>query len=77
MQILIDISEKLQRGRAKDVSALVTEALTAGVDPQIILNEGLIAGMNIVGEKFEKAESEDIMARIEKNVSECLASLKK
>ena len=32
---------------------------------------------NIVGEKFVKAESEDVMARIEKNVSECLASLKK
>ena len=32
---------------------------------------------NIVGEKFVKAESDDVMARIEKNVSECLASLKK
>ena len=32
---------------------------------------------NIVGEKFVKAESEDVRARIEKNVSECLASLKK
>ena len=56
MQILFDISEKLQRGRAKDVSALVTEALAAGIDPQAILNEGLIAGMNIVGEKFRKNE---------------------
>lgn len=56
MQILFDISEKLQRGRAKDVSALVTEALAAGIDPQTILNEGLIAGMNIVGEKFRQNE---------------------
>ena len=30
---------------------------------------------NIVGEKFEKAEGTDILARIEKNVSDCLASL--
>jgi phosphoribosylaminoimidazole-succinocarboxamide synthase len=30
---------------------------------------------NIVGEKFEKAEGSDILARIEKNVSDCLASL--
>mgnify|MGYP003304746985 CR=1 FL=1 len=30
---------------------------------------------NIVGEKFEKAEGSDILARIEKNVTECLASL--
>jgi phosphoribosylaminoimidazole-succinocarboxamide synthase len=30
---------------------------------------------NIVGEKCETAEGTDILARIEKNVSECLASL--
>ena len=30
---------------------------------------------NIVGEKFEKAEGSDVLARIEKNVTECLASL--
>ena len=30
---------------------------------------------NIVGEKFEKAEGADILARIEKGVTECLASL--
>ena len=30
---------------------------------------------NIVGEKFVKAESDDVEARIEKNVSDCLATL--
>jgi phosphoribosylaminoimidazole-succinocarboxamide synthase len=30
---------------------------------------------NITGEKFVKAEGNDILARIEKNVTECLASL--
>jgi phosphoribosylaminoimidazole-succinocarboxamide synthase len=30
---------------------------------------------NIIGEKFEKAEGTDIAARIEKNVTECLATL--
>ena len=30
---------------------------------------------NITGEKFEKAEGSDILARIQKNVTECLASL--
>ena len=30
---------------------------------------------NIVGEKFEKAEGTDILARIEKNVTDCLAGL--
>jgi phosphoribosylaminoimidazole-succinocarboxamide synthase len=30
---------------------------------------------NIVGEKFEKAEGTDILARIEKNVTACIESL--
>jgi phosphoribosylaminoimidazole-succinocarboxamide synthase len=30
---------------------------------------------NITGETFQKAEGTDILARIEKNVTDCLASL--
>ena len=30
---------------------------------------------NITGEKFVKAEGDDVLARIEKNVTECLAQL--
>jgi phosphoribosylaminoimidazole-succinocarboxamide synthase len=30
---------------------------------------------NIVGEPFVKADAEDVTARIERNVSECLANL--
>lgn len=56
MSVFEEISEKLQRGKAKDVAALVTAALGAGEKPEAVLNEGLIAGMNIVGEKFKKAE---------------------
>lgn len=56
MSICLEISEKLQKGRSKDVSALVTQALEEGVSPQTILNEGLIAGMSIVGEKFQRNE---------------------
>ena len=50
--ILQDISEKLQRGKAKDVSALVTQALESGLAPEVILNEGLVDGMNVIGDKF-------------------------
>ncbi len=56
MAILQDISEKLQRGRAKEVSALVEEALAQNILPADILNDGLISGMNIVGDKFRKNE---------------------
>ncbi len=52
--LLNDISEKLQRGKAKDVSALVTQALDEGIAPETILNEGLVVGMNIIGDKFRE-----------------------
>ena len=51
-----EICELLQKGRAKNVKALVAEALEEGQDPKAILNEGLLAGMMIVGEKFKNNE---------------------
>ena len=51
-----EISTLLQRGKAKDLAALVTEELAAGVAPKDILTEGLIAGMGIVGTKFKNNE---------------------
>lgn len=51
-----EISEFLQKGRAKNVKALVEEALNEGKDPKAILNEGLLAGMMIIGEKFKNNE---------------------
>ncbi len=56
MAILEDISAFLQQGRAKNVKALVAQALEEGVPAQQILNEGLLAGMDVVGEKFKKNE---------------------
>ncbi|MBO5702833.1 MAG: corrinoid protein [Clostridia bacterium] len=56
MSILIEISENLQKGKAKIVKALVEQAVSEGVNPEQILNEGLLAGMNVVGEKFKNNE---------------------
>ncbi|MDC7286775.1 corrinoid protein [Blautia schinkii] len=56
MAIIEEISEFLQKGRAKNVKALVTQALEEGEDPKAILNEGLLSGMMIIGEKFKKDE---------------------
>ena len=56
MSILVEISENLQRGRAKNVKALVQQALEEGVSAQLILEEGLMAGMNVIGEKFKNNE---------------------
>lgn len=56
MSICMDISEKLQCGRATDVQSLVKSAIVEGVDLAVILNDGLLAGMNAIGEKFKKNE---------------------
>ena len=56
MAILNDISENLQKGKAKIVKELVTQAVEEGISPELILNEGLLAGMNVVGEKFKNNE---------------------
>ncbi len=56
MAILEDISAFVQQGRAKNVKALVAQALEEGIDAQQILNDGLLAGMDVVGERFKKNE---------------------
>ena len=48
-----EISTLLQRGKAKDLTALVQQELDAGTDPKAILTEGLIGGMGVIGEKFK------------------------
>jgi methanogenic corrinoid protein MtbC1 len=53
MSILSDISTFLQQGRAPRVKELVTQALADGVPAKEILDEGLLAGMSVVGEKFK------------------------
>lgn len=52
--ILSEISEKLQRGKAKDVAALVEQALALGIAPESILNDALVVGMNVIGDKFRE-----------------------
>jgi 5-methyltetrahydrofolate--homocysteine methyltransferase len=56
MADLKGISEALQKGDRDTVVKLVTEAVDEGVDPKTILDQGLIAGMSIIGGKFKKNE---------------------
>ncbi len=56
MSILNEISQYLQQGRAKNVKELVQKAIDEGIAPQTILEEGLLAGMSVVGEKFKNNE---------------------
>jgi 5-methyltetrahydrofolate--homocysteine methyltransferase len=47
------IAENLINGKADEVKNLVQAAADEGVAPGEILNEGLIKGMNVVGERFK------------------------
>lgn len=56
METLRQISEALQKGKAKDVKSLVQSAVDEKIAAEKILNEGLLDGMNIVGVKFKNNE---------------------
>ena len=56
MSILNEISENLQKGKAKVVKQLVQQAIDENIPVKTILNEGLLSGMSIIGEKFKNNE---------------------
>ncbi|HPA71534.1 MAG TPA: corrinoid protein [Spirochaetota bacterium] len=56
MELLKKISDSLMEGDAESVGALTAEALAAGADARAVLDGGLIAGMNVIGERFRKHE---------------------
>ena len=56
MSLVQEISEFLQKGRAKNVKALVQQALDEGISAKEILDDGLLNGMTIIGSKFKKNE---------------------
>ncbi|MEW6411726.1 MAG: corrinoid protein [Candidatus Zixiibacteriota bacterium] len=56
MTILKQIAEHLEKGNADDVAELTRKAIEQKTDLQTILNDGLIAGMTVVGRKFKQHE---------------------
>jgi 5-methyltetrahydrofolate--homocysteine methyltransferase len=52
MELLAQIAEQLDKGQAPAVAELTARAIEEGVPAATILNDGLIAGMDVVGEKF-------------------------
>jgi 5-methyltetrahydrofolate--homocysteine methyltransferase len=47
------MNQCLYEGRAREVEQMTRDALADGRSPQEVLNEGLIAGMSVVGEDFK------------------------
>jgi 5-methyltetrahydrofolate--homocysteine methyltransferase len=56
MEILKRIADALQQGDDRQVGALTAEALAAGRPAGEVLQNGLVAGMNVVGEEFRRRE---------------------
>ena len=56
MNILEEISANLQKGKAKIVKELVQQAIDDNIPAKQILEEGLLSGMDVIGEKFKNNE---------------------
>ena len=56
MADLKKIADNLIKGKAPEVKQLVQRAIDAGEDVEKVLNEGLVAGMSVVGAKFKANE---------------------
>jgi 5-methyltetrahydrofolate--homocysteine methyltransferase len=50
------LAQAIINGKAPDAKQITEEALTEGMNPGDILNNGLVAGMNVVGAKFKNNE---------------------
>ncbi len=53
MDLYEEISASVQKGDAGQVKALVEKALAQDLPVGKVLNKGLIAGMNVIGERFK------------------------
>jgi 5-methyltetrahydrofolate--homocysteine methyltransferase len=50
------LKEAVIKGRRKDAIELTHQAIQEGYDPELIINQYLISGLNLVGEKFQRRE---------------------
>jgi corrinoid protein of di/trimethylamine methyltransferase len=55
MSKIKEIFEAVENGKVKAISALVEQALAEGVAPLSILNDGMIAAMASIGDKFQRS----------------------
>ncbi len=54
--ILEELSLKMQAGKVKDVKALTAGALEEKIPADVILNDGLLSAMSVIGEKFKTGD---------------------
>jgi 5-methyltetrahydrofolate--homocysteine methyltransferase len=71
------LADNIIKGKKNPAVELTHEAINEGIDPQIIISNGLIAGMAVVGAKFKANEfyvPEVLIAA--RAMKECMALLK-
>jgi len=56
MEILPEIAKNVEHGDSTTVKTLLRKALSMNIAPEVILNSGLIKGMEAVGRKFKANE---------------------
>jgi len=56
MEILSEIANNVEHGDSAAVKSLLRKALSMNIAPEVILNSGLIKGMEAVGKKFKANE---------------------
>ena len=55
-ELFAKMAESLIAGKVDEVSNLTQEAVDGGLSPQDILEQGLLAGMDVVGQRFKANE---------------------
>jgi corrinoid protein of di/trimethylamine methyltransferase len=55
-ELFAKMAESLIAGKVDEVSSLTQEAVDGGQSPQDILQQGLLAGMDVVGQRFKANE---------------------
>ncbi|MEE9473379.1 MAG: corrinoid protein [Acidimicrobiia bacterium] len=56
MNLLSEISEALQKGDNAKVGEFTQKAIDEGMQPKVVLDDGLIAGMDVIGKRFRNHE---------------------
>lgn len=55
-ELLAELAAGVEAGDRSGVAALARRALDAGMEPVVVLNDGLLPGMRVVGDKFAAGE---------------------
>lgn len=57
MSVINDIATAVETGKAKQIKTLVPQAIEEGFGAKEILSQGLLAGMNVIGDRFTRNEA--------------------